>query len=331
MKIEITGVKLACLGIVTLILVGCNSHATPEPSSTLSATTSPISIASPVLQTETPSLPPSRIAPTATETLTPRPLTMTPTLLPTLTADEREQKVRELLKTNAGCKLPCWWGITPGKTTWTEAERFLLSLGATIGNTPDPSGTIFHGTGGFDFAGRGIDNSIGFDERTGIVESIFIHAEGYNDPLQFQALWAQHSVQNIISTYGQPTRVWLQTAGHFTEPPGGKEMGYTLWLFYDNMGILVRSLGRVRYAPIYHICPAVQNEAEGMIRMDMYLQSPDNPTSLEVASGTERRPEEKEFIRTIQEATGLSVEQFYKLFTQKDKPACFDTPRDIWP
>lgn len=256
---------------------------------------------------------------------------MTPPLPPTLTADERELKVRELLKTNAGCKLPCWWSITPGKTAWTEAERLLLSLGVTISNTPDPSGTIFHGTGGFDFGEGPLRNRIGFDERAKLVESIIIHAEGYNDHLAFQSAWQSYSLQQVILTHGQPARVWLQTTGHFNEPPGGKEMGYSLWLFYDNLGFLYLYDAAVKYAPIYHICPTVQNKEEGMVEINLFLQSPANPTPLEVASGKEPNAEQRKYVRTIEEASGLNVAQFYELFTQKDKPACFDTPRDLWP
>jgi hypothetical protein len=31
----------------------------------------------------------------------------------------------ELLENNAGCRLPCWWGIIPGQTKGIEAQRFL--------------------------------------------------------------------------------------------------------------------------------------------------------------------------------------------------------------
>jgi hypothetical protein len=52
---------------------------------------------------------------------TPKPPTPTvppsPTLVPTLTADQEQALVLDLLQNNAGCRLPCWWGFTPGKTT----------------------------------------------------------------------------------------------------------------------------------------------------------------------------------------------------------------------
>ncbi len=35
----------------------------------------------------------------------------------TLPTGEAQKMVQELLENNAGCRLPCWWGIVPGKTT----------------------------------------------------------------------------------------------------------------------------------------------------------------------------------------------------------------------
>lgn len=33
-----------------------------------------------------------------------------------------------MLEKNGGCELPCWWGITPGKTSWQDAAHFLGSF-----------------------------------------------------------------------------------------------------------------------------------------------------------------------------------------------------------
>ena len=39
-----------------------------------------------------------------------------------LEPDEMQAYVREMLQTNGGCELPCWWGIIPGKTSWKEMQ-----------------------------------------------------------------------------------------------------------------------------------------------------------------------------------------------------------------
>ncbi|NMC34950.1 MAG: hypothetical protein GYA36_21220 [Veillonellaceae bacterium] len=47
------------------------------------------------------------------------------TPLPTINPETQNAFMVELLKNNRGCQLPCWWGIEPGKTTWTSARQFL--------------------------------------------------------------------------------------------------------------------------------------------------------------------------------------------------------------
>jgi hypothetical protein len=59
-------------------------------------------------------------------TATAVPPTLTPA--PTLTTRQAQEMVLDLLKNNAGCELPCYWGITPGETTWQDALIYLASF-----------------------------------------------------------------------------------------------------------------------------------------------------------------------------------------------------------
>jgi hypothetical protein len=51
-----------------------------------------------------------------------------PDFQPTLSPD-RELRMSKLLQAK-DCQLPCYLGITPGKTSWTEARQILTDLGA---------------------------------------------------------------------------------------------------------------------------------------------------------------------------------------------------------
>ena len=62
------------------------------------------------------------VTPLATDSLT-QIENWTPTI--SSTNVEGQKLVQELLENNGGCKLPCWWGFTPGKTTWVEARQIL--------------------------------------------------------------------------------------------------------------------------------------------------------------------------------------------------------------
>jgi len=123
-----------CLLIVGLILlvslVGCSASVTPTPSpsatplsATFEALPSPPDTS--LQDTSTPS--PQPEIPTQTP-LPPRPSkALTPTSVPTLADSEEQELVLNLLQDNGGCQLPCWWGFTPGETTWHTAQEFFAS------------------------------------------------------------------------------------------------------------------------------------------------------------------------------------------------------------
>ena len=62
-----------------------------------------------------------------------QPPTLTP--LPTLEADALDAFLLSI-QTDAECRLPCWWGIRPGATTWQEANQLFLRIRSTIQPAP---------------------------------------------------------------------------------------------------------------------------------------------------------------------------------------------------
>ena len=126
-----------------------------------------------------------------------------------------------------------------------------------------------------------------------------------------------------------PTQVLLHTISNASGYSDNR--GYNLWLFYENLGILISYEGIVKLAPIFHICP--QLDVGGDIdRIDLLLQSKDNPQPLDRDDGM-LSPTGTVIVQilTIEEAAQLKLDEFYRLFTQTDKIPCFDTPSNLWP
>ncbi|HSO27674.1 MAG TPA: hypothetical protein VLS48_06360, partial [Anaerolineales bacterium] len=119
------------LWIAAYLLAGCMTGST-SPLST-GAPTKTVRPTRTIRSTLTPR--PTRThRPTATITVTPT-VTKTPTFQPiirtrvtNLDRDQASSLAFELMKTNGGCRLPCWWGLTPVQTDWHEAEAFLASM-----------------------------------------------------------------------------------------------------------------------------------------------------------------------------------------------------------
>ena len=117
MKIQKVSQWLSFL-LFIMVFAGC----TQSTESTI--TSSPTALDLLISASPTETMPPT-LTPTSTNTLTP---TFTPTTVPTLPAEEARKRLLELLATNGDCRLPCLWGITPGKSNHQEARNILIPL-----------------------------------------------------------------------------------------------------------------------------------------------------------------------------------------------------------
>jgi hypothetical protein len=265
--------------------------------------------------------------PTKTFTLTPTArLTATETPMPTLTSDERLLQVKEWLATNAGCRLPCWWGIEPGIVTWSEVNEFLNRIGAKSG-VYEESGIVIHETAGFDFDREHVFNRVSFAETDALITAIIINGSGFNDLPNFKNAWASFSPEKIILEYGVPSRVWVTSRSSVHEGSPGPTMPYSVWIFYDHLGILVKYSGQVKYESIYKMCPVFSEQGNLSDDIDVYLQSPDSGSPLENLPTVKY---DTNNAISLEEAAGIGPNEFYESFTKPNVEPCFETPRSIW-
>jgi hypothetical protein len=268
------------------------------------------------------------LKPTATSTLTPTANpTVTGTPIPTLTSDERLLQVKEWLVTNSGCSLPCWWGIEPGRTTWNAVGEFLKRIGAKA-SVYEENGVILHHAGVFDFDQEHVYNRLAFQEKDGIATAIIVNAFGLNDSPNFKNAWLAFSPEKIVAEYGVPTRVWVKSRSSVHEGSPGPTMPYWVWLFYDRLGILVSYSGQVKYESIYKMCPVFSEQGNLSDDINIFLQAPEAITPLEDLPAVKYNA--KDAI-PLEEVAGLSLNEFYELFTTSNMEPCFETPRNIWP
>lgn len=255
--------------------------------------------------------------------------TPNPTLFPTLTIEQHEIIIQNLLRTNSGCQLPCWWGIEPGKTTWDETEQFIQQFGGVTSVFQREGNEIYHSTGGFDLNREYIYNRISFFELNGVIISIEVHGIGYQNPSKFSELWTPYTPEKLIPEYGPPTRVWLQSIKTVVEGEPGPTMPYDLWVFYDQLGILIRYQGQVIYRDTYKMCPTFQEGGNLVPTIDLYLKSPEKQISLESLTDYANIPKSQIFL--LREAANLTLDEFYALYNQNKRTPCFETPKNIWP
>jgi hypothetical protein len=249
---------------------------------------------------------------TATSTLLPEPATRTPQ--PTLPPEQSQSRLFELLDTNGGCRLPCWWGITPGKTTWEEAWQILSPFTRLTG--------ISGSNDQYFFASLRIPfpDDVGTTDHTylvkdGIVEEIEVYNWNYA---------TRYYLPEFINTYGQPDEVWIRT-----EQPGARGLGpFELVLFYPSQGIMMNTPGGSGEIIEGNI---LRNCLKDMNWPFLYLWPPDRQITFPEAEKLYFSYPGSGYFLPLYEATGITVEEFYESFKNSEHTTCLETSLDLWP
>ncbi len=305
-----------------VLLTACGAPVAPT---TLVAKASPSAGLAP---TSTPAQPPASVG-----TLPPSSMPTAGSYLPTppsatLTADEVKGAVSRLLWSNAGCLLPCWWGIVPGETPWQEVQ----SLFQSWGELPVQSSTSPVTSYDIQFTIPESTTQMyqSYNVSADRVDMIWVSAlplsnqgELFGDP-QFLQTWQRYTLPQLLTTDGAPAQVLLRTS---SAGPTGTWIPYHLVLFYPQRGMMVRYLGPVEInGGMIRACPQRSE-------ITLWLWSPTRSLTLQDVSGFDHEfpADQIETFLSLQEATGLTIDQFVQSFSQPDNQLCLETPIQLWP
>jgi len=317
-RMKLINIIILTLTLVALFLSGCDLHVGTPSLSPLPSEMAP---------SPTPTVLPQKLTSPLRDTEIPD-ATSTVALKPTLSPAEDTTFLQSLISTNMGCLLPCWWSIIPGETNWSTVDDLLTQLGIKTMVYPREQGPTFHETGGFDFPEQQIFNKLAIFESKGIVVSLEIRADGFHNPSAFKEIWGSFAPEEIIPEYGAPSRVWLTSRSTVHEGQPGNTMPYAVWVFYDYYGFLLRYQGHVDFQDIYQMCPFFRSGGNLGEGIDFFLQSPERKLPLEALTDLEQIGAPP---LSLEEATGMSTDEFYALYARQDAQLCFETPRDVWP
>ena len=319
------------IGIALLLFVaGCAVTSTEiitsrEPESLASSVVvSPIPLTPTNLVANlTPSIEPTlTLAPTNTPTLTPTIesiVTEIPIAIPTPPGDDTNSQVLWMLETNNGCRLPCWWGITPGQTKWDEAEKILNLFDPRIYSSSASGLDYYNPTISLPF-GPYEDNQVSpiYTVNNGVVEKIETQVNIGDAPSNYLS---QYLLSEFLTTYGQPKEVWISTyASAFEE----NDLPFFVVLFYPTQGIIASyDDNGERTGDLVQGCP----QSKPVSRLVLL------PTSLEVTfeetvsktSGLRERT-----YLSLVEASEMDVATFYETFVNPENTICLQTPANLW-
>jgi hypothetical protein len=236
----------------------------------------------------------------------------TATLLP-LPDEEVDVWLLAMLEDNGGCRLPCWWGITPGETTWEEARAFLAPYASRIS---------VHEIGGrvsiavyFFYPPESVTTSfitLNFGVMNGIINGIAINNI---------ELVSAYNLSELMETYGEPGSVFIDAYSGWENDYGPRHVA--IHIYYPQHGIFAQydapngEVGDgilhncIEYGPLLLLwSPERQlNYADAIVSLGLDFQFPFLPVS---------------------EALGMDVPTFYETYRGADREVCIDTPVDLW-
>jgi len=274
------------------------------------------------------------LTPSAINTLIPSAI---PTDVPTLPADHAYQRLLALLVNNNDCRLPCLWGITPGKSSYLEARSILLPLRGIAETayfspgSPDSISPLYvEGTqrlnSQIDYWYSSVDGTINIIRFRALEERVDKKDE-YGNPIKmpvfdskvFQERTNYYSLAHVLSEQGAPDEVWLQAWGPLT---GG---GMDIALLYPTQGIWINYSMKVIYNDgiVKRACPVNSH-----IEMQLF-PSGDSASFFSMLNKTDWGVTKTGYL-PLEKATSLSLQEFYETFRIPTEE-CIETPVTLWP
>jgi hypothetical protein len=249
--------------------------------------------------------PPTKVVllPSATSTLVAE-STKTPIL------DTKEFTV-ELIETNNGCKLPCWWGITPNQTKWSEVKSFLDSF-SIINTRKTPDWFVYLVRSPIDeeiSSVREIWSTFGVqDDFIKVIEIVAFNEKTYY-------------LNNFLQSTGKPDAILISS--YSSDAGIGKDaVPLSIALYYPKLGIL--ALYSSRASTSGNTITACFEAGP-----HLFLWSPNSSGKYAIEDFLSWDKENIPHL-SIEKSTNLTIETFYEKYSNTKGELCLQTPRDLW-
>jgi hypothetical protein len=304
--------ELGTILLLLLSLYGCNPNSSPNVVAweTKQIITSPTRL---VTRTDI-----SKIWPTATATITPT-YTLPPTInnsatptpiqtilwtpAPTLSQYQSNVILHHLYQNTDDCKLPCWFGITPGVTSWWDARNFLQPISRMEDQGPFETvinGKIHHGISHyiyFDLSNEVRNGGFLVGDLDGITDFIYIGEE--------TSTKGNITLPRLLTEHGRPDKVYVKS----TINVPGYPYPFDLVLYYQGQNILAKfNLDGKIVGDKVCAYPQYKGPQLSVWSDNSQFELSDNEYPTWILGTEEKEP------LPIEQATNLDIEKFYQTF-----------------
>jgi hypothetical protein len=239
---------------------------------------------------------------------------------------EQEFRIINLIQSQ-DCILPCYLGITPGKTTVQEARILLEDIKAGyIGDYQRRDGSTEYA---FNLLKIGIpqNNLMATSEPEEVFLAQRISLISVDSIIQiieagvatkgmfpkYRDIWSRYSVAGIFSQLGVPDQIYLN---QFDPLRAEYTYGQAVWAVYEEQGVVFHLYGTGKEN---NICP--EKEAT-LVDLDLSLYNPD--AGLDIYIDGRVQPTNRDVYLPIEEVLGITTTEFYnQVFSNPS--VCFQT------
>lgn len=235
-----------------------------------------------------------------TQTPTPKMATglPSPVAMLSLPPAEKEQLIDQILTQDVQCKLPCFAGIAPGATPWSDARSFLEQVSEKIYPT-------------------GKSSTYAIEIQQGSVVDFYVP----RDKVEFiMAPRKQYSVDELLNAYGEPDEIYIYILDAL---PVDTTVSYIVHLYYK-MGFVVQYYGEAAKGPAVSVC-LTEKEGESKDAF-LWLWDGDSKISFEDVYqdyvSKFYQPEVSLGYYRLADLSDLTVHEFYEAYRNQSKEGC---------
>lgn len=321
-------VQIICLLLIISILFGCSPQSyfsSPYPATATSQISN--SLPTPTLVQATSTLPIS-----STDS--------SPTVLPTLEPNEAYLLLQEFMKNDPSCQLPCWGGITPGKTKLADAQYQLSQLNSI-------SDRVYFGEAGDDLivgtllmtfplkstiVGIRAGYIVPRDSEMVILNGIrfdFFSNKNSNEIIynyeEYNAFLSAYTLPQIFATYGLPNLI--DTRAEIYNVEGTAPGFFIIRLLYMDLGIYISyTMSMEEKGNKFHFCPSQSLIDLSLTSSDVGKTYGDFFRQLGI---TEWSYFQEPHHQLLEAALSMTNEEFSQTIISSPD-TCFETPINFW-
>jgi len=265
----------------------------------------------------------------------------------TMTAAEVKTFVITTLSENGGCSLPCFWGLSPQVTDAYYVQSLMQRIGNSVSeksiSAQSNAMDLEEGYAEFNLYNNGLRThiSISYHNQQETFKQVIVNAESYTEegnnenansritfgnPIFMQQL-DYYMLPNILENYDEPSDILILPILY--DAPNVVQDILSIVLLYREKGFMVEYIFPINYEDTMLVgCP----NRVGYVNIVTWIPDKDFDISSELSkkSGMGINTLNVASYRSIEAATSLTIDEFYKIFSSKQNEECIKTPYNLW-